>query len=158
MLTQSVICMCCLLAEGFTVRLSGQDTSCKVPDFLSLGIFGWPGPGEDLPASSLECIHLAAHVLEAGCLNRHHLIAQMVKNMPDMEETQILSLGWEDILEKAMATHSSIAWRISWTEEPGRLQSMWLQRVRHNWATNTILLLNFHKLLFSAPHPCHHQG
>ena len=46
-------------------------------------------PGEDLPASSLECIHLAAHVLEAGCLNRHHLIDQMVKNMPAMEETQI---------------------------------------------------------------------
>ena len=49
----------------------------------------------------------------------------MVKNLPVMQETQILSLGWEDPLEKRMATHSStFAWRIPWTEEPGRLQSM----------------------------------
>ena len=50
------------------------------------------------------------------------LMAQMVKNLPAMQETQVLSLGWEDPLEKEMATHSSIlAWRISWTEEPGEL-------------------------------------
>ena len=50
------------------------------------------------------------------------LVAQMVQNLPGMEETQVWSLGWEDPPEKAMATHSSIfAWRISWTEEPGRL-------------------------------------
>ena len=53
-----------------------------------------------------------------------------------MWETQVQYLGGEDPLEKGMATHSSIlAWRIPWTEEPGRLQSMGLQRVRHNWAT-----------------------
>ena len=53
-------------------------------------------------------------------------------NPPVMKETQVLSLGWEDLLEKEMATHSRIlVWRISWTEEPGRLQSMGLQRVRH---------------------------
>ena len=57
----------------------------------------------------------------------------MVKNLPAMQETQIFSLGQEDPLEKGMATHSSIlAWRILWTEEPGRLQSMGLQRVRHD--------------------------
>ena len=49
-----------------------------------------------------------------------------------MRVTQVRSLGWEDPLEKGMATHSSIlAWRSSWTEEPGRLESLWLQRVGH---------------------------
>ena len=53
---------------------------------------------------------------------RANLVAQMVKNLPAMQETQVQSLGWEDTLEKGMATHSSIlAWRIPWTEEPGRL-------------------------------------
>ena len=53
-----------------------------------------------------------------------------------LQETQNQSLGWEDPLEKEMATHSSIlAWRIPWTEEPGRLQSMGLQRVGHDLAT-----------------------
>ena len=66
------------------------------------------------------------------------LLAQRVKNLPSMQETQVQSLGWEDPLEKGMATHSSIlAWRIPWTEEPGRLQSMGSQRVGYDWATNT---------------------
>ena len=57
------------------------------------------------------------------------LVAQMVKRQPTMQETQVQSLGWEDLLEKEMATHSSIfAWKIPWTEEPGRLQSMGSQR------------------------------
>ena len=57
-------------------------------------------------------------------------MAQMVKRLPTMQETQVQSLGWEDLLEKKMATHSSIlAWKIPWTEEPGRLQSMGSQRV-----------------------------
>ena len=57
----------------------------------------------------------------------------MVKNLPTMQETQVQSVGREDPLEKGMATHSSIlAWRIPRTEEPGRLQSMGLQRVGHN--------------------------
>ena len=61
------------------------------------------------------------------------MVAQMVKTRPAMQETQVQSLGWEDPLEKGMATHSSIlAWRIPWTEEPGGLQSMWSQRVGHN--------------------------
>ena len=59
-----------------------------------------------------------------------------IKNPPAMQETQemwVRSLGWEDPLEESMATHSSIlAWRIPWTEEPGRLQSMWSQRVGHD--------------------------
>ena len=57
----------------------------------------------------------------------------MVKNLPAMQETQVGSLGREDPLEKVMATHSSIlAWRAPWTEEPGGLQSMGSQRVRHD--------------------------
>jgi len=52
-------------------------------------------------------------------------VAQTVKNPPPMQETQVQSLGWEDPLEKELATHSSIlAWRIPWTEEPGRLEFM----------------------------------
>ena len=64
------------------------------------------------------------------------LVAQTVKRLPIMWETWVWSLGWEDPLEKGMATHSSIlAWKIPWTEEPGRLQSMGSQRVGHDWAT-----------------------
>ena len=60
------------------------------------------------------------------------LVAQMVKHLPTMWETQVRSLGQEDPLEKEMATHSSIlAWKIQWTEDPGRLQSMGSQRVGH---------------------------
>ena len=61
------------------------------------------------------------------------LVAQMVKRPPIMWETRVQSLDWEALLEKEMATHSIIlAWKIPWTEEPGRLQSMGLQRVRHD--------------------------
>ena len=57
----------------------------------------------------------------------------MVKNLPAIQETHVRSLDREDPLEKEMATHSGIvAWEIAWTEEPGRLQSMGSQRVRHN--------------------------
>ena len=64
---------------------------------------------------------------------RGSLVAQIVKSLPVMRETRVQSLGWEDPLEKEMATHSRmLAWRSSWPEEPGRLQSMGLQRVRHN--------------------------
>ena len=57
----------------------------------------------------------------------------MVKHLPAMRETQVQSLGWEDLLKKEMATHSSIlAWRIPWTKELGRLQSIGSHRVRHD--------------------------
>ena len=66
------------------------------------------------------------------------LVAQMLKNLPAMQETQVLSLGREDPLEKGISTHSSVlAWKIPWTEEPGGLQSIGLQRVSHDWVTNT---------------------
>ena len=79
------------------------------------------------------------------------LVAQMVKHLPAMRETWVQSPGWEDLLEKEMATHSSIlAWRIPGMEEPGRLQSMGSQRVGHDWATSlhfiAYLLLHYEVL------------
>ena len=72
-------------------------------------------------------INAALHLLGAS------LMAQRIKSLPAMQETQVRSLGWEDPLEKEMATHSSIlVWRIPWTEEPGGIQSTGLQRVRHD--------------------------
>ena len=66
-------------------------------------------------------------------LNRASLVAQTIKNLPEMRETWVQFLRLEDPLEKGMATHSSIlAWRIPWTEEPGRLGSLGSQRVGHN--------------------------
>ena len=65
-------------------------------------------------------------------------VAQLVTNLPAMQETWVWSLGWEDPLEEGMATHSSIlTWRNPMDRGPGGLQSMGLQRVGHNWATNT---------------------
>ena len=67
---------------------------------------------------------------------RASLVAQTVRNPPAMQETRVQCLGWEDPLEKGMATHSCIlAWRIPWTEEPGRLQSRRSQRAGHDWET-----------------------
>ena len=64
---------------------------------------------------------------------RAALVGQKVKNLPAMQETWVQLLAWEDVLEKGMASHSSIlAWRIPWTEEPGGLQSMGSQRVGHD--------------------------
>ena len=66
-------------------------------------------------------------------------VAQLVKNLPAIQETGVRSLGWEDPMEKEMATHSSIlAWKIPWTEKPGPLQSVHgVSRVGHNLATKT---------------------
>ena len=70
------------------------------------------------------------------------LVAQTVKHLSTKRETQVWSLVWEDPLEKEMAIHSrTIAWKIPWTEEPGRLQPMGSQRVGHNWATSLITYL-----------------
>ena len=63
--------------------------------------------------------------------------AQTVKRLPTMRETRVRSPGWEDLLEKEMATHSrTLAWKIPWTEEPGRLQSLGSRRVGYDWATS----------------------
>ena len=73
-----------------------------------------------------------------GYKARDSLVAQMVKKLPTIWETWVRSLGREDSLEKGTATHSrTLAWRIPRIEGPDRLQSTGLQRVRHDWATNT---------------------
>ena len=73
------------------------------------------------------------------------LIAQWGKNMSEIQQTQVQFLGWEDPLEKEMATHSSsLAWRIPWMEEPGGLQSVGSQRVRHDLATKQQWTQLFH--------------
>ena len=87
------------------------------------------------PEYSLEGLMLKLKLQCFGLLIRRtdSLVAQMVECLPAMQETLVQSLGWEDPLEKEMATHSStLAWKIPWIEEPGRLQSMALQRVRHD--------------------------
>ena len=73
------------------------------------------------------------------------LVAQTIKRLPTMSEIRVQSLGQEDPLEKEMATHSSIlAWKIPWTEEPGRLQSMGSLRVGHDWAISLSLFTFMH--------------
>ena len=70
-----------------------------------------------------------------------YLVAQIVKSLPAMWETQVQSLDWEDPLEKEMATHSStLAWKIPWTEEPGRLQSMGVTKSRTRLSDFTFTL------------------
>ena len=89
----------------------------------------YPGP---ITAFSLSWLVITVSHYRAS------LVAQMVKNQPAMRETQVQSLCWDDPLEKRMVIYSSIlAWRIPWTEEPGGLQSMGLQRVRHDWSDLT---------------------
>ena len=88
-----------------------------------------------------SCLKLLTAVMNCSSLFRASLVAQIVKNLPAVQETWVWSLGWEDPLEKGMAAHSSIlAWRISWTEEPGGLHSMASQRVRHNSEPLTLSL------------------
>ena len=86
------------------------------------------------PALNIASLYLILYPVAHGT----SLVAQMVKNLPAMQETWVKSLGWEDLLEKGMATHSSVlAWEIPWTEEPGGLPSMGLQRVGYDRATKT---------------------
>ena len=74
-----------------------------------------------------------ASILQCSAFFGASMVAQVVKHLPAVQETQVRSLGWEDPLEKEMATHSStLAWKIPWTEEHGRLQSIGSPRVRHD--------------------------
>ena len=80
------------------------------------------------------------------------LVAQMVRQLCEIQEPWVQSLGQEDALEKGMATHSSIpVWRIPWTEEPGRLQFIGLQRLKYDWANNTF---TFHNTFISNKISC----
>ena len=84
--------------------------------------------------TSLNIWKFMVHILlNLGLENFEHYFTSRVKHLPAMQETWVRSLGQEDPLEKEMATHSStLAWKIPWTEKPGRLQSMGSQRVGHN--------------------------
>ena len=103
---------------GFPGSPAGKEPTCNAGDPSSI-----PGSGRS-PGEGI------GYPLQYSWAS---LVAQMVKNLPAMRETSVQSLDWEDPLEKEMATHSStLAWKISWTEEPGRLQSMGSQRVGHD--------------------------
>ena len=81
-----------------------------------------------------SCKVVSAH----GGISFSHFPGGSVKNLPAMREIQVQFLSWDDSLKKEMTTHSSIlAWRMPWTKELGRLQSMGFQRAKHDWATNT---------------------
>ena len=100
-------------------QISGE-TMETVRDFIVLG-------------SKITADGDCSHEIKRCLLLPASLVAWMVKRLPTMQETQVQSLGWEDPLEKEMATHSSIhAGRMPWTEEARRLQSMGSQKVRHD--------------------------
>ena len=97
---------------------AGKESICNEGDLGSI-----PGSGRCLRDGNSYSLQYS----------RAPLVAQTVKNLPAMRETWVRSLGWEEPLEKGTATHSSIlAWRIPWTEETARLQSMGSQRVGHS--------------------------
>ena len=82
----------------------------------------------------MKCMTVYSFVLNGHvlCLEGASLVVQTVKSLPAVQETRVRTLGWDDPLEEGMATHASIiAWKISWMEEPDRLQSMGSRRVRH---------------------------
>ena len=103
---------------GFPGSSAGKESACNEGD-----------PGS-IPGSGRSAGEGIGYQLQYSWAS---LVAQMVKNLPAMQETCVQSLGWEDPLEDEMAIHPSVqAWRIPWTEKPGRLQSMGSQRVRHD--------------------------
>ena len=114
-----------LPGKGFPGSSAGKESACSAGDpGLISGSGRSPGEGIGYPLQ-----------YPWACL-----VAQMVKNPPTMWETWVWFLGQEDSLEKGKATQSSIlAWRIPWTGEPGKLQSIGLQRVRHDWEAFTSL-------------------
>ena len=116
----------------------------KSPDFLPCYWQNESFPNESYRVTatlrSVSLTHTHTPHIHTICshISGASLVARLVNDLPAVQEIWVWSLGWEDPLEKEMATHSSIlAWKISWTEEPGGLQSMGSQRVGHDWATNT---------------------
>ena len=141
------VCVCVYVCAQSHPTLCNP-IDCSLPGSSVHGIFQarilewlpFPSPG-DLPNSG----KIKPTSLVSSCIHKwiiYHYegkVYQTVKNLPAMQETRVWSPGWEDPLEKRMATQSGIlAWRIPWTEEPGRLQSMDLQRVRQDWSNNLL--------------------
>ena len=122
-----VSCISCIASGSFSSEPLGKAPSLYHPTWLVLCL--------RLPESCLGSGNPKSKLLMMQSSISHWAspVAQTVKNSPAIRETWVWSLGREDPLEKGMATHSSIlAWRIPWTEEPGGLQSMGSQRVRHD--------------------------
>ena len=143
---------CCLLLQCMKVKSESEDAqscptlsdpmdcspsgSCihgilqaRVLEWVAISFSNYPSwSTENSPSRSSPLFEsLIAHIFSGG------LLAHMVKKLSAMQETWVLSLDWEGLLEIEMATHSSIlAWEIPWTEKPGKLQSRGLQRVRHD--------------------------
>ena len=110
--------MCAKLLLGSPESSIGPESTCNAEDPSSI------------PGSGISAGEGIGYPLQYSWAS---LVAQLVENLPAMQESWVRSLGWENPLEKVKATHSSIvAWRIPWTEEPGRLQSMGSQRVGHD--------------------------
>ena len=123
-----LVCLCVLVTQSWPTLCNHMDYNPPgsfVHGILQARILEWepfPSPGY-LPNPGIE-LGFPALLLETS------LVAQTVERLSTMRETGVQSLGQEDLLEKEMATHSSIlAWKIPWTEEPGRLQSTGSQRV-----------------------------
>ena len=152
---------------GFPCGPAGKESACNVGDLGSIPELGRsPGEGKGYPLqySGLEnsmdyiVLGVAKNWTRLSDFHFHFqlpfrasLVAQVVNNLPTMWKTQVWSLVWEDPLEKEMTTHSSIfVWIVPWTEEPGGLQSMELQRVWHDQVTNTSLHLPFGVQIFSV--------
>ena len=131
-----------LEAESLEIRVSARSGSGKNPFF-------W------LPASHYVLTRWKSQGSFLGLVYKDFPGGSVMKNLPAMQETWVQSLpGSRRSLEKGMATNSSIlAWRIPWTEEPGRLQSMGSQRVKHNWGTNTFTFFPF--IWVSPSRPSH---
>ena len=129
----------CALQHNLT---ASGDRTFQLPSLL--GAFTHAGPLMEMPSLFFS--------LANTYFSLASFVTQMVKNLPTMQETRVWSLGQEDLLEKGMATHSSIiAWKIPWREELGGLQSMGSQRVRHNWMiSNTTKYLSQYPDLSSS--------
>ena len=137
-----------------TIELRVKQTFCCYPPFSSLLFLALGPKAMSGSMNTGEFVHNRIDVgmndaygsqpsLRCDCWDFWaSLVAQLVKNLPTVWETGVQSLGREDPLEKELATHSStLAWKIQWTEEPGRLQSVGSWGVRHDWATSLSLSL-----------------
>ena len=141
--SSSQTCICHPVAWVMNPRARADSSEPK-----AVGPAGTAGEQASTPCFTADLLWvLLANLFISSLLRwRASLVAQMVESLPAKSETRVWSLGQEDPLEKEVATHSSIlAWKIPWTEEPGGLRPMGLQRVGHDWATNT------HALNLSGP-------
>ena len=130
------------LTDFYVLHFAGSQTVKNLPaeqetQVQSLGQKDPPAEARDSPN---YLVSKQQSVFSSLCDISSALIAQPVKNIPAMQEIGVQFLGQKDPLEKEMATYSSIlAWRIPGTEEPRRLQSMGLLRIRHDWMSNTLI-------------------